>query len=132
MTEESVFKRIYALKTIAVVGCSPKPERPSHYVALFLRERGYRIIPVNPGHVELLGVHCYPDLASIGESVDIVEVFRRSEEVPLIVEDAIKIKAQALWLQDGVSHPEAEARARAAGMLVVSNDCLMRRLSSSS
>ncbi len=125
-TQEAV-DRIFAMKTVAVVGCSPKPERPSHYVAEYLQQQGYRIVPVNPGHKELLGQTCYPDLAAIPFPVDVVQVFRRSEEVLPVIEAAIAIKAKALWLQDGISHPEGEAKARAAGLLVVCDDCMLRR-----
>lgn len=118
---------ILRLKTIAVVGCSPKPERPSHYVSAYMQEQGYRIVPVNPGHTELLGQTCYPDLKSIPFPVDVVNVFRRPEEALTPILDAIAIKAKALWLQDGVYHPEGEEMARKAGLLVVSNDCLMRQ-----
>ncbi len=109
------------------MGCSPKPERPSHYVAEYLREQGYRVIPVNPGHAGLLGVKCYPSLSAIPEPVDVVDVFRRPSEVRPIIEEAIKIGAKALWLQDGITDPEGEARARQAGLLVVSDDCMLRR-----
>jgi len=126
---EDIVSRILALKTIAVVGCSPKPERPSHYVAAYLKDEGYRIIPVNPGHDRILGEKCYASLSEIPEKVDVVDVFRRSEEVLPVIEEAVKIKAKALWLQDGITHPEGEELARKAGLLVVSNDCLMRRRS---
>ena len=119
--------RILAMKTIAVVGCSPKPERAGHYVAVYLQEQGYRIVPVNPGHKTLLGEKCYPSLLEISFPVDVVDVFRNPDYVLPIIEDAIKIKAKALWLQDGVTHPEGEAMARKAGLLVVSDDCLLRR-----
>ena len=122
-------KKILAYKTIAVVGCSPKPERPSHSVAAYLKEEGYKIIPVNPGHKEILGEKCYPSLLDIPGPVEVVDVFRRSEEVLPVIEEAILIKAKALWLQDGISHPEGEARAKKAGLLVISNDCLGRRRS---
>jgi len=125
--DPDVVSRILAMKTVAVVGCSPKPERPSHAVAGYLKEQGYRIVPVNPGHTEILGETCYPDLSAIPFPVDVVDVFRRSEEVLPVIADAIAIKARALWLQDGLTHPEGEAQARAAGLLVVSNDCILRR-----
>lgn len=115
------------MKTIAVVGCSPKPERPGHYVAAYLKEQGYRIVPVNPGHKELLGEKCYPSLSDIPFPVDVVDVFRNPDHVLPVIEEAVKIKAKALWLQDGVTHPEGEALARKAGLLVVSDDCLLRR-----
>ena len=124
---DETIRRIFSLKTIAVVGCSPKPEKPSHYVAAYLKEQGYRIIPVNPGHKEILGETCYPNLVAIPEMVDVVDVFRRPEEVLPIIHESIRIKAQALWLQDGISHPIGEEEARKAGLLVVSNDCMMRR-----
>jgi predicted CoA-binding protein len=124
---DDVVERIFALKTIAVVGCSPKPERPSHYVSAYMKEQGYRIVPVNPGHKEILGEKCYPDLQSIPFPVDVVNVFRRPEEALQPILDAVAIKAKALWLQDGVYHAEGEELARKAGLLVVSNDCLMRR-----
>ena len=121
-----VIDKIFALKTIAVVGCSPRPERPSHYVAEYLREQGYRIIPVNPGQAEILGEKCYPSLSDIPGKIDIVDVFSRSEEVRPVIEEAIKIGAKAVWLQDGISDPEGEEKARRAGLLVVSSDCMMR------
>ena len=115
------------MKTIAVVGCSLKPERAGHYVAVYLKEQGYRIVPVNPGHKELLGEKCYPSLSDIPFPVEVVDVFRNPAVVLPVIEEAIKIKAKALWLQDGVTHPEGEAKARAEGLLVVSDDCLLRR-----
>ena len=125
--KEDAVRRIFAMKTIAVVGCSPKPERPSHYVAAYLKEQGYRIIPVNPGHSEILGEPCYPNLSAIPGAVDVVEVFRKSSEVRPVIEEAVRIKAKALWLQDGITDPEGETMAEMAGLLVVSNDCMMRR-----
>lgn len=124
---DDVVESILALKTIAVVGCSPRPERPSHYVSAYMKEQGYRIVPVNPGHKQILGETCYPDLRSIPFPVDVVDVFRRPEAALAPILDAIAIKAKALWLQDGVHHAEGEELARKAGLLVVSNDCLMRR-----
>lgn len=124
---EDVFAWVFALRTIAVVGCSPKAERPSHYVAAFLKEHGYRVIPVNPGHQMILGEKCFPTLSAIPEPVDVVDVFRRSSEVLPIIQEAIRVKATVLWLQDGITHPEGEALARQAGLVVVSNDCMLRR-----
>jgi predicted CoA-binding protein len=112
---------------IAVVGLSPKPERPSHYVSEYLKEHGYKIVPVNPGHKELLGETCWPSVADIPFPVDVVCVFRRPEEALGPILEAIAKKAKAVWLQDGVWHDEGERLAREAGLLVVSNDCLMRR-----
>jgi hypothetical protein len=113
-------------RTIAVVGCSADPERDSHHVASYLQRAGYRVIPVNPAVEELLGERCYPDLTAIpeGVAIDIVDVFRRSEHVPPIADQAIARGARALWLQLGVSHPEAERRAAEAGLQVVSNRCM--------
>jgi predicted CoA-binding protein len=124
---EETIALILRMRVIAVVGCSPKPERAGHYVAAYLKEQGYRIIPVNPGHERLLGEKCYPELSAIPGPVDVVNVFRNPIHVPPIIEEAIKIGAKALWLQDGVTCPEGEARARKAGLLVVSDDCLLRR-----
>lgn len=115
------------MRSIAVVGCSPKPERAGHYVPAYLKERGYRVIPVNPGHERLLDEKCYPSLTAIPEPVDVVNVFRNPAHVPPVIKEAIAIKAKALWLQDGVTCPEGEAEARKAGLLVVSDDCILRR-----
>jgi hypothetical protein len=113
-------------RTIAVIGCSADPGRDSHRVAAYLQRAGYRVIPVNPGFDELLGERCYRDLAEIpGEvEIDIVDVFRRSEHVPPVADQAIARGARALWLQLGITHPEAEQRAAEAGLQVVSNRCL--------
>lgn len=110
--------------TIAVVGLSPKPERPSNQVAAYLLAAGYHVIPVNPGHTQILGLQTYPDLASIPVPVDIVDIFRNAKEVPALVEAAIAIKAKAVWMQLGIIHEEAAAKARAAGLIVVMNRCL--------
>jgi len=113
-------------RTIAVVGLSSKPDRPSYKVASYLKEQGYRIIPVNPTEEEILGGLCYPNLASILESVDVVDIFRRSDEVGPIVEEAIKIGAKAVWMQEGVINEEAAAWAREAGLLVVMDKCMRK------
>jgi predicted CoA-binding protein len=127
MNDISTIKKIFELKTIAVVGMSPKPERPSHYVALYLKDNGYEIIPVNPGHDEIAGLKSYPSLIDIPVKVDVVDVFRRSEFVDPIAEDAITIGAKALWLQDNVINLDAEKLARNAGLMVVMNDCMLRQ-----
>ena len=114
-------------QTIAVVGLSPHPWRASHGVARYLQRAGYRIIPVNPKITEVLGEHAYPSLREVPEPIDVVDVFRRSELVGPIVDDAIAIKAGAVWLQDGVIDEAAAARARSAGLDVVMDDCMMRR-----
>jgi len=113
-------------RVIAVVGLSAKPDRPSYRVASYLKENGYKIIPVNPQVGEVLGEISYPDLSSIPEPVDVVDIFRRSEEVPAIVEGTIKIGAKAVWMQEGVINEEAAARAREAGLLVVMDRCMLK------
>ena len=112
-----------SFRTIAVVGISAKPDRPSNDVASFLKARGYRIVPVNPGLEEVLGETCYPDLPSIPFPVEIVDIFRRSEEVEPIVDQAIAIGAKAVWMQLGVVNEAAAAKARAAGLEVVMDNC---------
>ena len=111
-------------RTIAVVGLSPKEARPSHQVARYLIAAGYEVIPVNPGQSEILGRTCYPDLVSVPVAVDIVDIFRRSEDVGPIVEAAVAIGARAVWMQLGVVNEEAAHRARAAGLTVVMDRCL--------
>ncbi|WP_324717807.1 CoA-binding protein [Carboxydochorda subterranea] len=118
-----IFRRA---RTIAVVGLSPDPSRPSHVVARYLKSQGYRILPVNPAAGEVLGEKSHRDLLSIGEGVDVVDVFRRPEHVPAIVDQAIRIGARALWLQEGVVHPEAAEKARKAGLLVVMDRCMLK------
>lgn len=113
-------------KSIAVVGLSPKPHRDSHEVARYLQEKGYRVIPVNPAIVEALGEKSYPDLLSVHEKIDLVDVFRRSDRVLPVVEEAVRMGARAVWMQDGIVNEEAAAVARAAGLEVVMDDCTMR------
>ena len=115
--------------SIAVIGLSDDPSRPSHHVARALQRYGYRIVPVNPAVREILGERSWPDLesaiAGVG-AVDVVEVFRRPEYVAAIVEDAIRLKVPALWLQEGVIDEVAANRARAAGIFTVMNRCMLR------
>jgi len=111
-------------RTIAVVGLSPRPERPSNQVARYLIAAGYRVIPVNPAHAEILGLPCYPDLRAIPEPVDIVDCFRRSDEIEAIAEDAVAIGAKVLWLQLGVVNEAAAAVAARAGLAVVMDRCI--------
>lgn len=113
-------------KTIAVVGLSSDRLRASYGVSRYMQGHGYRIIPVNPGETEVLGEKSYPDLDSVPESVDIVNIFRRPEFVPPIVDAAIRIGAKAVWMQQGVVHEEAAERARAAGLLVVMDRCILQ------
>ena len=117
-------KILESCKTVAVVGLSPRPERDSNGVAAYLQEMGYRIIPVNPTASEILGEKCYPDLPSIPDPVDVVDIFRRPEGVPTIVADAIKIGARAVWMQKGVVSEEGASAARAAGLMVVMDECM--------
>jgi predicted CoA-binding protein len=112
-----------AYRTFAVVGLSDKPHRPSHSVAALLQERGYRIVPVNPRLTQVLGERCYPDLRSIPYPVEVVDIFRRSEEAGGVVDEAIAIGAKAVWMQLGVIDEAAAARARAAGLHVVMDRC---------
>lgn len=115
-----------AAKTIAVVGLSGRLFRPSHGVAEYLQRAGYRVIPVNPRETEVLGEKAYPDLASVPLPVDIVDIFRRSEYVPEIVEEAIRIGAKTVWMQEGVIHEDAARRALAAGLEVVMDRCILK------
>ena len=109
-------------KTIAVVGLSNNPDRDSHRVASYLQSQGYRIIPVNPVIEEALGEKSYPDLKSVPESIDMVDVFRRSDQVMPVVDEAIEVGAKYIWMQDGVVDEAAAARAEAAGIPVIMND----------
>lgn len=120
-------KILLSARTIAVVGLSPDPRRPSHGVARYLQRTGYRIVPVNPNVDQVLGERSYPSLREVPVPVDVVDVFRRSEFVGPIVDDAIAIQASAVWLQDGVIDQVAAERARASGLDVVMDDCIMRR-----
>jgi predicted CoA-binding protein len=112
-------------KTIAVVGLSDNPLRPSHGVSAYMQSQGYRIIPVNPECEEVLGEKSYPSLLDVPEKVDIVNVFRRSEFVPPVVDQAIRIKAPAIWMQEGVVHEAAAQKARQAGIFVVMDSCIL-------
>ncbi len=113
-------------KTVAVVGMSPKPERPSHYVAKYLMEQGYRVIPVNPATKRILGLESYPSLKAVPLPIDVVNVFRRSAEAGAIVEDAMAVGAKFVWMQDGVIDERAAEKARAAGLGVVMDNCMLR------
>ena len=120
-------EKIFKMNTIAVVGMSPKIERPSHYVSQYMIENGFEIIPVNPGHNTIAGLKSYPSLDKIPKKVDIVNVFRRSKFVESIAKDAVEINAKALWLQDGVIALESGKFAEDAGLIVVMNDCILRQ-----
>ena len=126
---------LHRAKNIAVVGMSDKPHRASHNIGVYLGEHGYRVFAVNPMLEEILGSPCYAGLdaahaaahAETGRGIDLVDVFRASEHVPAIVDDVIRLRIPYLWLQDEVIHDEAVARARAAGVKCVQNDCIYRR-----
>ena len=113
-------------KTIAVVGLSGNTMRPSYGVSEYMQRAGYRIIPVNPKEETILGEKCFPTLEAIPDPVDCVDVFRQPDAVPEIVESAIRVGAKSVWLQEGVAHPEAEARAREAGLKVASDVCILK------
>jgi len=113
-------------KTIAVIGLSDNPMRPSYDVSQYMQQHGYRIIPVNPGVQQVLGEKSYASLADISEKIDIVNVFRRPAHVPEIVDEVIRLKLPALWLQEGVVHEEAAEKARQAGIYVVMDRCILK------
>jgi predicted CoA-binding protein len=112
--------------TVAVVGLSSRRTRPSYGVSEYMQGAGYRIIPVNPHETKVLGEKAYPDLDSVPEPIDIVDIFRRSECVPEIVDAAIRIGAKAVWMQEGVVHEDAADKARAAGLMVVMDRCILK------
>ena len=126
MNDATIRDILEETKTIASVGLSSKPDRPSYGVCAFLKLKGYRIIPVNPNESQVLGETSYPDLASVPVKVDVVQIFRNPEAVPAIVEDAIKIGAKVVWMQDGAGNPDAAKRAEEAGLTAVVDDCMLR------
>ncbi len=111
--------------TVALVGISSREDRPSYRVARYLKEHGYRIFPVNPRETEVLGERCYPDLCSVREPVEVVDVFRQPRYVPRVVAEAMYIGAKAVWMQEGIVHEAAARRAREAGLEVVMDRCMM-------
>ncbi len=122
------YKNFYKnIKTIAIVGLSDDPSRPSYQVAKFLVEKGFKIIPVNPNIDNFMGIRSRRTLAEIDEPVDVVDIFRRSEFVGPIVEDAIKIGAKSVWMQEGITNEEAASNARSAGLMVVMDMCMMKQ-----
>ena len=123
-TDEQI-KKLYELKNIAVVGMSKNPEKAAHYVSKYLSEKGYNIIPVNPTADEILGKKCYSELSDIPDQVDIVDVFRPSEQVIPVVNEAIKLKPKVIWLQEGIHNVEAESLAQKAGIEVIFNRCML-------
>ena len=118
-------KKFYELKNIAVIGMSTNPEKAVHYVPKYLDERGYNIIPMNPTADEILGKKCYHELSDIPYNIDIVDVFRPSEQVLPVISEAIKLKPKVIWLQEGIHNLEAESLAQKAGIEVVFNRCML-------
>ena len=126
--DASITELLASAKTIAVVGLSAKPYRASYGVTETLQSAGYRIFPVNPNETEVLGEKCYARLEDIPEKINIVDIFRRSEFVPEIVDAAIRIGARAIWMQEGVEDEPSAARARRAGLFVVMDLCIAKEL----
>ena len=125
MKYDNVLREILqSAKTIASVGLSSSPAKESNRIALYLKEQGYRVIPVNPTATEIIGEKSYPDLKSIPEKIDVVQVFRRPEDVPPVVDDAIQVGAKVVWMQEGIVHEEAAQKARQAGLEVVMDACM--------
>ena len=123
-TDEQI-KKFYKLKNIAVVGMSKNPEKAANYVPKYLSEKGYNIIPVNPTTDEILGKKCYSELSDIPHHIDIVDVFRPSEQVMPVIIEAIKLKPKVIWLQEGIHNMDAESLAQKAGIEVIFNRCML-------
>lgn len=124
-TSIDALRRILATsRTIAVVGLSAQWHRPSYFAAKYMAEHGYTVVPVNPSYDEVMGLRCWPTLEAIPHPVDMVDCFRRAEEIPAITDSAIAIGAKVLWMQLGIVHADAKARAQAAGLDVVSDRCV--------
>lgn len=125
MNQDQTMKGILeSAKTVAVVGLSSNPARDSYSIASYLKAQGYRVIPVNPTASEIMGERSYPDLQSVPEQIDVVDVFRKPEDVPSVVEDAIKAGAKTVWMQEGIVNEAAAERARQAGLQVVMDACM--------
>ena len=125
MTSDNELKDILSsAKTIASVGLSSNPQKESYGIDLYLQKQGYRIIPVNPTTTEILGEKAYPDLESVPERIDVVQVFRKPEDVPPVVDSAIKVGAKVVWMQEGIVNEEAAQKARKAGLQVVMDACM--------
>jgi predicted CoA-binding protein len=122
--EAEILEILRNYRVVAVVGLSAKPDRPSHQVAQYLQEHGYRIIPVNPGCQEILGEKCYASLKAIPFPVEVVDIFRQVDAIPAIVDEAIAIKAKAVWMQLGLAEPGSARKAREAGLGVVMDRCM--------
>ena len=126
MNSDGITELLKKARTIAVVGLSPSPMRPSYGVAAYMQSQGYRIIPVNPQINGALGEKAYASLRDVPDNIDIVDIFRRPEFIPAIVEEAIALKVPAIWMQEGVIHQEAAEKARQAGIFVVMDHCILK------
>ncbi|MEW6404431.1 MAG: CoA-binding protein [Chloroflexota bacterium] len=125
MNNDQIMKDILlSAKTIASVGVSSNPAKDSYSVVEYLKAQGYRVIPVNPTASEILGEKSYPDLSSVPEKIDVVQIFRKPEDVPPVVDEAIKVGAKAVWMQEGIVNEEAAIKARSAGLRVVMDACM--------
>ena len=124
--DDEIRRILQTYKKVAVVGLSSDPSRPSHGVARYLQGQGYKIIPVNPRETGILGEKVYPDLTSIPEKLEIVDIFRRSEHVPAIVDQAIKAGAKVIWMQEGVVNHEAAIKASQSGLTVIMDRCMLK------
>ncbi len=126
MTDTELRQLYQTIHTIAAVGFSKDPDKPAGFIPEYLMSLGYHVIPVNPSASEIAGQKAYPDLLSIPEQVDVVQIFRASDQVPPIVEQAIQIGAKVVWMQEGIVNPVAAERARAAGLQVMMDHCMMK------
>lgn len=118
-------KQIFSLKNVAVIGMSKNPEKAAHYVPKYLSEQGYNIMPINPTTNEILNKKSYPSITEVDQPIDVVDVFRPSDQVLPVVKEAIKIKPKVIWLQEGIHNEEAEELARKEGIKVVFNRCML-------
>jgi predicted CoA-binding protein len=123
---ERIAQLLKSAKTIAVVGLSSSPLKPSHGVSAYMQAQGYRIIPVNPEISSVLGEKAYPSLKAVPEKIDIVNIFRRPENVPPVVDEAIELRVPAIWMQETVIHEQAAEKARKAGIFVVMDSCILK------
>ena len=127
MNNEETMKHILSTaRTVASVGLSANPQKDSNEAGQYLKDHGYKVIPVNPTATEILGEKSYPSLADVPEKIDVVQIFRKSEDVPPIVEEAIRIGAQAVWMQEDIVNEQAAERAREAGLMVVMGVCMKK------
>jgi uncharacterized protein len=129
-SDDELRELLSAARTIAVVGLSSKPDRPSYDVAEFLQQHGFRIVPINPNETEVLGERAYPTLVDVPDeiAIDVVDVFRRPEHTPPVAEQAVARRAKMLWLQDGIANDDARRIAEEAGLAVVMDDCIKREV----